>query len=136
MAFRILSWITHARRVLQVDELRYALAIESTASDFDYKNLAEQELLVSLCAGLVIIEEQSGYIKLVHYTAQEYFERTQEKLFPTARLEIAKACLAYLSSDEIRTSRSLSRPLFDSLGYFFAYWDDHVRSTPKDTTHD
>ena len=135
MAIRILSWITHARRVLQVDELRYALAIESTASNFDNENLVEQELLVSLCAGLVIIEEQNGYIKLVHYTVQEYFERTREKLFPTARLEIAKACLAYLSY-EVRISHSLSRPLFDSLGYFFAYWDDHVRSTPEDTSHD
>ncbi|KAK3176315.1 hypothetical protein OEA41_007638 [Lepraria neglecta] len=136
MAFRILSWITHARRVLQVDELGYALAIESTASNFDDENLVVQELLVSLCAGLVILEEQSGYIKLVHYTAQEYFEQTREKLFPTARLEIAKACLAYLSYDEVRICRSLSRPLFDSQGYFFAYWDDHVRSTPEDTIHD
>ena len=51
----------------------------------DEENLPEIEDMVSVCAGLVTIDEESNIIRLVHYTTQEYFERTQEPLVSKCR---------------------------------------------------
>jgi hypothetical protein len=53
----------------------------------------------SVCAGLVTIDEESDIIRLIYYTTQEYFERTQTRWFPSAQTDIATTCLTYLSFD-------------------------------------
>jgi hypothetical protein len=52
------------------------LAVEVGESEFDEENLPEVAYMVSLCAGLVTIDKISDIVRLVHYTAQAYFERT------------------------------------------------------------
>jgi hypothetical protein len=56
--------------------------------------------MVSVCAGsgLVTIDEESGIVRLVHYTTQEYFERTQSTWFLGADDDITTVCITYLSS--------------------------------------
>ena len=58
-------------------ELQHALAVETGTSELDEENLLEIGDLISVCAGLVIADEESNIIRLVHYTTQEYLERTQ-----------------------------------------------------------
>ena len=59
--------------------------------------------MISVCAGLVTIDEESSIIRLVHYTTQEYFERTQSNWFPNAQTDITTICVTYLSFDEFGT---------------------------------
>jgi hypothetical protein len=104
LAMQVLSWITCARRPLTISELRHALAIEVGESKLDQGNLCQVEEMVSVCAGLVTVDEESKIIRLVHYTTQEYFVETQQKWFPKAQTEIAIACVTYLSFDEFESS--------------------------------
>jgi ankyrin repeat protein len=99
MAKDILSWITCATRQLTTVELQNALAVELGSCEFDQENLPELDDMVSACAGLVTIDDHSGRIRLVHYTAQEYFLRTWTKWFPKAHYDIAASCVTYLSFD-------------------------------------
>jgi hypothetical protein len=71
-------------------ELQHALAVEVGDSRLGEDNLERIERMVSVCAGLVTVDEESSIIRLVHYTMQEYFERTQEKWFPNAETDITK----------------------------------------------
>jgi hypothetical protein len=48
--------------------------------------------MVSVCAGLVTVDEESDIIHLAHYATQEYFERTQNFRFPDAQRDIAITC--------------------------------------------
>ena len=73
----ILSWIICAKRPLTTYELQYALAVKAGDSKLDKDNLREIEDMVSVCAGLVTIDKDSNIVRLVHYTTQEYFERTK-----------------------------------------------------------
>jgi hypothetical protein len=97
LAKQVLSWITCAKRPLTTSELEHALAVEPEESQLDEENLCRVEDMVSVCAGLVTIDEESGIIRLVHYTTQEYFERTQSQWFPQAESEITTTCITYLS---------------------------------------
>ncbi|KAI0403025.1 hypothetical protein F4802DRAFT_608355 [Xylaria palmicola] len=99
LAEQTLSWITCAEKRLTRLELQHALAIQPGEPDFDEENLPVIDEVVSFCAGLVTIDKESGFVQLVHYTTQEYFERaeTQSKWFPNAQLFILTACTTYLS---------------------------------------
>lgn len=97
LATLVLSWITCAMRPLTTFELQQALAVEPGDTDFDEDNMPEVEDMVSVCAELVTVEDESGIIRLVHYTTQEYFERTRQRWFPNAESDISKICATYLS---------------------------------------
>lgn len=119
-AKQILAWIIHSKRPLGTLELQHALAVQNGTAVLDPDFLPATKLLVSLCAGLVIINEESSIVQLVHYTTQEYFERTKGKWFRDAELEITTTCVTYLSfnafgsgvCDDIE-QRLQSHPLYD-----------------------
>jgi hypothetical protein len=135
LAIRVLSWITFAKTYLTTLELRYALAVEIGGSGLDKENLPEIEDMVSLCAGLVTVDEESYKIRLVHYTTQEYFERTQKAWFPNAQRDITMTCVTYLSFDAFETgfcptdeefeARLRSHPLYN---YAARNWGHHARA--------
>ena len=133
LAKQVLSWITCAKRPLTTTELQHALGVEVGESELDKENLSEIEDIVSVCAGLVTIDEESGIIRLVHYTTQEYFERTQRQWFPDAQTNITTICISYLSfnefergicqSDEEFEQRLQSHKLYD---YAAHNWGHHA----------
>jgi len=98
--------------------------------------------MVSVCAGLVTIGKESGIIRLVHYTTQEYFQRTQAQWFPKAEVHITAICVTYLSFEKSEAGpcgtvnefeqRKQGNPLYD---YAARNWGHHVRlasiSTPE-----
>jgi ankyrin repeat protein len=99
LAKQVLSWITCARRPLTTSELQHALAVEVGEFTLDEENLPQIEDIVSVCAGLVVVDKESNIIRLVHYTTQEYFKRTQNYWFPNAETDITTICVTYLSFD-------------------------------------
>ena len=134
LAKEVLSWITCAKRPLTTLELQHALATKADHTEFDVGNKPDIEDIVSVCAGLVTVDEEGGIIRLVHYTTQEYFERTQKDWFPTAEFNITASCVTYLlfpvfesgfcSTDFRFEERMLLNPLYDYATY---YWGQHAR---------
>jgi len=97
LATQTLALITCVRRPLSTSELQQALGVEIDEPDLDPENFPEIGDVVSACAGLVTISEGSEIIRLVHYTTQEYLERTQERWFPDAQVMITRICTTYLA---------------------------------------
>jgi ankyrin repeat protein len=132
LARRALSWITYARRLLTTKELCHALAIEPGDKTLNNDNVNDVEDIISACAGLVTVDEESNIIRLVHYTTQEYFEHVCLEWNPGAQEEIAVACLTYLSFDTFRSGSSASDNTF--LDYSAHYWSEHIRPVEKTTS--
>ncbi|RYP69569.1 hypothetical protein DL770_008217 [Monosporascus sp. CRB-9-2] len=134
-AKQVLSWITFAKRPLTEREFQHALAVETDESELDEENLPQVEDMISLCAGLVTVDEESSIIRLVHYTTQQYFNRTQDRWFRDAQLNITTTCTTYLSfsvfangychTDEEFEQRLKSNPLYD---YAARNWGYHARA--------
>ena len=103
LALKVLSWIVCAKRPLTTSELQHALAVVVGDSKLDEDNLERTERIISVCAGLATIDEESGIIRLVHYTTQEYFERTQRQWFPDAQTNITTICVSYLLFNEFES---------------------------------
>ena len=65
VAYRVLSWISYAFRPLSLVELQYALAVREDMSEMDENDLDDTEFLISVCAGLVIVNMESCQVGLV-----------------------------------------------------------------------
>ncbi|KAI1430074.1 hypothetical protein F5Y12DRAFT_793229 [Xylaria sp. FL1777] len=122
-AEQVLSWIICAKRPLTKQELRHALAVEPDTLELDEDNLPEIEDVVSVCAGLVTVDEESSIVRLVHYTTQEYFARTQSEWFPNAQLSIVRACTTYLSYRDFNSGRSRFESHFKGRLEFYPLYD-------------
>jgi ankyrin repeat protein len=82
---------------------------------------------------LVTVDEKSRIVRLVHYTTQEYFERTQERWVSSAEADITAICVTYLSftvfgsgichTDSSFEERLSVYPLYD---YSAHYWGEHA----------
>ncbi|KAK4155941.1 hypothetical protein C8A00DRAFT_41494 [Chaetomidium leptoderma] len=117
LAKRALTWITCATRPLTTMELRHALAVEENAAELDKCNLPQIELIVSVCAGLVTVDEASDIIRLS---------------------DITKICVTYLSFNVFESGmcqsnhefkeRLQSNPLYD---YAARNWGHHARKSSR-----
>ncbi|RJE21197.1 Phosphorylase superfamily [Aspergillus sclerotialis] len=139
VAEEVLLWITCAKRQLNTTELRNALAVEVGESKFDEENLPDLADMVSLCAGLVTIDEHSDVVRLVHHTTQTYFERTWTHWFPNAHSLIANKCVTYLSFDSFDAGSCSNDAEFEARLYqypLYSYaaqsWGYHCRAQAMD----
>ncbi|KAI9671870.1 MAG: hypothetical protein M1831_003398 [Alyxoria varia] len=66
---------------------------------FDERNIDETEEILSCCAGPAVIESATNTVRLVQYTAQEYFEGVRDSWLPRGRSMITGAYLTFLSYD-------------------------------------
>ncbi len=90
----------------------------------------------------VMVERESNLIRLVHHTAQEYFETQRNDKFPNGHREITNIYLTYLLFDGwveiVRKSYRDKRLPFDTnlrlekyafFRYAVVYWGDHARQS-------
>ncbi|KAJ7688186.1 ankyrin repeat-containing domain protein [Mycena rosella] len=97
-----LTWVANVKRPLSVSELREALAIEPEDTYLDVDNLLDMDIVLSVCAGLIIVDETVSIIRLIHYTTQDYLDSIQSHTFPTAHTTIVSTCLTYMSFEEFK----------------------------------
>lgn len=133
LAFKVLLWITFAKRQLTTLELQHALATKIGTSELDHDDLPDLEIMVSACAGLVTVDEESGIIRLVHSTTQAYLSRTSTRWFPDHESIITTTCATYLlftnfgtgycPTDKGFEERLRSNPFYD---YAACNWGHHA----------
>ncbi|KAL2130413.1 hypothetical protein VTI74DRAFT_6502 [Chaetomium olivicolor] len=136
LAQRVLTWITCATRPLSATELQHALAVELGERSLDRDNIPSIGQLASVCSGLVTVDRESNVVRLIHYTTQEYFNRTRGLWFPSAEEELCTICVTYLSFDAFSSGFSESYtqykerlkpyPLYE---YSARSWATHVHNT-------
>ncbi|KAI4257361.1 MAG: hypothetical protein L6R42_005724 [Xanthoria sp. 1 TBL-2021] len=143
LAEKALRWVAYTYRPLKVKALQEALAIEPGDLNFDIDAIPRIGLILDVCAGLLIYDEENKIVRLVHYTAQDYFDALASSKFDEAHVLIASDCVAYLNYDcfqdpqdfiddkESETSDAGSESqdehyLFHLYGYASSFWAQHA----------
>ena len=139
LAKRALIWITSAQRSLTTQELCHALAIQPGDRAIDYEGIYDIEDILSVCAGLVTVDNESDIIRLVHYTTQKYFERVRLKWNPQAEQDIASACITYLAMDVYVGGSCDNDQAFEArlrnnvlLDYSARHWGSHAKEVQQE----
>ena len=139
LAKQLLGWLTYSERLMTVLEVQHALGVEPGTLDMDQDNLSDVNEIAGFCAGLVIVDEETQFIRLVHYTTQDYFRRSDDRDLVSAREDIAISCLTYLLYDRFedgwvnRSGMTYGRDREDwetqypFLSYASKYWATHAR---------
>jgi hypothetical protein len=134
LGMRTLMWISHARRPILVEELRQALAVSAAYTYLDQDGCPLPKYMADYCLGLVVIDEESSTIRLVHFSVQEYFRGQRKELFPLGERSITETCLTYLCFDEFgrgccSNDKELELRLqqYPFLNYAAHYWGHHGR---------
>lgn len=152
LAEKALRWVAYTYRPLKVKALQAALAIDLEDLDFDIEAIQPIGLILDVCAGLLVFNEENKMVRLVHYTAQDYFDNLGSSKFDDAHVLIAKECLVYLNYGIFQNSQAFTddkesgmadaasdslneQDLFNLLGYASAFWAQHAM-TKRDSTLD
>ncbi|KAI5808430.1 hypothetical protein BZA77DRAFT_329781 [Pyronema omphalodes] len=135
VALQSLQWIFLAARPLSPEELRHALAVESGDTKLHEDNLLEPQFILNACLGLVIVDESTSTVRLVHKSLQDYFQEQYDQgvLFKEGHMDIASICMTYMSfghfNQEIETLQEKILDRYPLLGYAATRWDYHLRSS-------
>ncbi|KAJ7798001.1 ankyrin repeat-containing domain protein [Mycena olivaceomarginata] len=113
LAWRALSWVFNAKTPLRPSELQVALAVEPEATSLNPDCRTDMDIIASVCAGLIVVNEADDKVRLIHYSTQTYFQSVQTTIFPHAHRDITLTCMTYmrLSFDE-KFLRKLQPPTF------------------------
>jgi hypothetical protein len=98
---KVLQSVFLSEKQLTVEELCHALSVDPDSSndELDRDNFPSETSLISCCLGLVILNEGTTIIRLVHKSLQDYFDAEYKNghLFATGHEDIALTCLTYMN---------------------------------------
>lgn len=141
LARKVLLWVACAYRPLSFVELQTALMLDPENSNSRTCTEYDKITLLEITLGLLTIDQDEKAVRLVHFTAQEYFNDHRERWFPNASADIARACLQYISHQELLEpcqgieedkefeDRKREHPL---LSYAYQHWGDHAKTAGSD----
>ncbi|KAF5847672.1 hypothetical protein GGP41_008948 [Bipolaris sorokiniana] len=134
LAKEALAFLTCTKHRFSKLDLEMALGAEIGNPNIDPDNFPDIYDIVTACAGLVTVNDESGTVGLAHYTTQEYLERTQQHWFPDAQALITDSCLSYLSFLASGDCRTIGLDvMWQSRGwcvYSAKNWGYHARQVP------
>jgi ankyrin repeat protein len=96
-----LRWVVFAEQPLHERAIEHALAVEQGDDDIDEDSIIRARILANKCAGLVQFDE-SDCLRLVHYSAENYFTQHRDRWFPDGSPKLTSACLSYLQFDAFK----------------------------------
>lgn len=100
-AMKVLQWVFLAEKQLMMEGLCHALSVDpdSSNNEFERDNFPSETSLISYCLGLVILNEGTTIIRLVHKSLQDYFDTEYKKgqLFAGGHKDIVLICLTYMN---------------------------------------
>jgi hypothetical protein len=105
-ALAVIHWVFLAKRQLKVEELCHALAVRTGDKTLDSDCLPSEKALLDGCLGLVTIDEDTSYLRLVHKSLQDHLETqfNQGAIFEDGHKDIATTCLAYMGLERYSSS--------------------------------
>ena len=118
LGMRVLMWLHLAKRPLRVDEIQHALAVERGDINIDEEAIPAYKRLLDCCLGLVLVDEETSTIRLVHYTLEEYFRMHSSTLFPDGHSTAAGICLTYLNFGELSVECGTHNDMMQQLERF------------------
>lgn len=131
LVLKILSWIFYARRLLRMNELQHALAMEPEDIGIDDGYLLQPNFIVEVSESLLSYDKATGIVRLSHHTVREYLQGSLTSLL--SETDLSLVCITYLSFDVFsqgpcKTRSSLMQRLQDFPFALYAgnYWGTHA----------
>ncbi|KAH6894807.1 hypothetical protein BKA70DRAFT_1570616 [Coprinopsis sp. MPI-PUGE-AT-0042] len=143
LAKLVLLWITHANGEMTINTLRRAVSTCPETYAFEPKRMVPEALLLSVCCGLVSVDEKTRLVRLIHYTTRDAILPRILGLFPVPHALLGHVCIAHVIKCGFQhhdrgfdISRGTFKVLLRSdtlLGYAYQSWAHHTRQCSRYT---
>ncbi|KAH6904886.1 ankyrin repeat-containing domain protein, partial [Coprinopsis sp. MPI-PUGE-AT-0042] len=139
VALTVLLWVTYAERPLTVTELQHVAGVCPKTLRFDPTRVVAEGILVSTCCSLVVVDEKTRLVRLIHYTAHEFLKKIILQYFPDPDGFITSVCIAHLAACGFTKSTIESKEALDNalaqdplLAYAHSSWVHHAQRCHND----
>jgi hypothetical protein len=141
LAEAVLFWVLCVKRPLTVLELQQIYATQELPEEtaLEDGDLPDGDILTGVCGGLIVVDSDSKTARLVHYTAQQYLERSNSQKLMQGRMSITKISLKYLtlpnfSGGICTTDRDMAERLeqYPFLDYAAKNWGSEINKLDGD----
>ncbi|KAH6873705.1 ankyrin repeat-containing domain protein [Coprinopsis sp. MPI-PUGE-AT-0042] len=136
LAKAALVWVLHSSRSMTIEELQRAVATSPETYTFEPNRLAPGTILIALCRGLVILEEESRLVRLIHYTAKDTLQELLHDSYPHPHSHLATVCITHLTQRGFQNTTIRSEEEFIAarqadplLAYASDAWAVHARAS-------
>ena len=134
IALKAMAWVCYAFRALSLKELQHALAVEPGDTLLDEDLVMDGQSITSLCAGLVIVDQRTNVVNLVHYSTKSYFDDIRHIQFPEFHGKITLVCATYLTLDSLKGAKIWEIVQDYPLACYAAqFMGDHARNNPEES---
>ena len=134
IALKAMAWVCYAFRALSLKELQHALAVEPGDTVLDEDLVMDGQSITSLCAGLVVVDQRTNVVNLVHYSTKSYFDDIRYTQFPEFHAKITLICATYLTLDSLKGAKIWEMVQDYPLACYAAqFMGDHARNSPEES---
>jgi len=134
IALKAMAWVCYAFRALSLKELQHALAVEPGDTMLDEDLVMDAQSITSLCAGLVVVDQRTNVVNLVHYSTRSYFGDIRHIQFREFHAKITLVCATYLTLDFLKGVKIWEIVQDYPLACYAAqFMGDHARNSPEES---
>lgn len=120
-ALKVLKWVSFAKRPLHIEELREAVAFQSTDTKWDAEKKPQRDFIIGCCANLVVLDPIDNCVRFAHSSVKQYLEEDRKRTFEersvsgylteeNGDLECGEYCITYLSFSDFSLQLSKVSP--------------------------
>lgn len=91
-----ICWLFFAKRTLRQKELLHALAFSESNTRAE-KRIPTVSHVLSMCAGLIVVDEIHDTVSLFHKTLYDFLDKKHAEFLPLGDQIVGKTCVGYLS---------------------------------------
>ncbi|KAH6903897.1 ankyrin repeat-containing domain protein [Coprinopsis sp. MPI-PUGE-AT-0042] len=128
-----LLWVLHVDGAMDIDVLRHALATSPDTYAFQPKRLVPASVVISVCCGLIEVDEKTRHVRLIHYTTKEAILPRILEIFTFPHAIPARICISHLTNCGMQKASFDTLESFEDaleqdrlLGYAYGSWAHHV----------
>ncbi|KAI5819859.1 hypothetical protein BZA77DRAFT_274893 [Pyronema omphalodes] len=134
-ALDAIKWVFLAERQLTVKELCCALSVRVGDKQFDEEGLPTLKSVLESCLGLIIVDQATSLVRLVHKSLQDFLEDefNKREIFLNGHQDIALTCLTYMNFEYESHQAEHKFTLAD---YAIQNWGHHIRKSQPDYSPD
>ena len=109
-AHKILTWTCAAPRLMRIEQMKEALAINPVSGKLDTTRIPTSSFVMRSCSNLVVLDELASCILPAHHSVRQFlFNETRQSegqllssfKYKEAELELGELCIAHIASHNL-----------------------------------
>src|SRR3569833_3194222 len=111
----VMVWVTFAMQPLTMKQLQQAIGAMSEQSGFLEEAIIVPDILLQSCAGLVMMEKESGIVSLLNLEVKNHLMKQRPAWFSDGHRLALRSCITYMRFENLGSRENIAEDWYQSL---------------------